>query len=85
MNELIIERVEYLKAHNIYLADCQLIEGKILENDIFALKSNPEIKLTFKSPAIIKNNKVDKLVYYSIFKPDFDLELFNSPTFWIKQ
>jgi hypothetical protein len=85
MNELIIERLEHLKAHNVYLADCQVIEGHILQNDIFSLKSNPEIKITFKSPAIIKSDQIDKLVYYTIFKPDFDLDLFNNPTFWIKQ
>lgn len=86
MNELIIERLEYLKSHSIYLADCIMIKGNIVDNDIWLLKDNPEVKIMFKSPSIIKNNsfKKDRFVYYTIFKPDFDLALFNTPTNWIK-
>lgn len=86
MNELIIERLEHLKAHNVYLCDCKLISGHILENEKWVLKDNPSIAITFKSPAIIKSNnlEIDKLVYYTISKPDFDLVLFDNPTTWIK-
>lgn len=88
MNEVIIERLDYLKTHQVYLADCKIVKGKILQNQEWHLKDKPGIKITFESPAIISNrnfNSKGHIFHYTILKPKFDLKLFDEPTVWVRQ
>lgn len=86
MKEIVIKNVEYLFKANLYIAKCIIVEGTILQNEEWFLKTNPKLKITFNSPVITKG--LDKEKYFldfTINKPDFDINMLNKPTTWIKR
>lgn len=85
MEELVINKLESVL--NKYVADIYLVNGTILTDEVWQLKHNPKIKITFKEPVIITNHNKksnDFLIHYGIYKPEFDMKLFSKPTSWIK-
>lgn len=86
MNEVIIDRMDYLQTAKKYVVDCKIVKGKILQNQVWHLKDKPGIKITFQTPAIIKTNNFNakgKIIHFTIEQPKFDLSLFQTPTTWI--
>ena len=90
MSEVIIERLDYLKTAKTYVVDCKTVTGAVLPKQVWHLKDNPSIKITFESPVLISMRLDSKKIangvfYFSILKPNFDLKLFDNPTTWIRK
>lgn len=86
MKEVVIKSLEYLPQAKMYIAQCIIVEGTILQNEEWSLKNNPKLKITFKSPVITKGLDREKyFLDFTINKPDFDLNIFNKATSWIKK
>lgn len=85
MSEIVIKEVINLPKSASYVASIIIVTGEVLQNEEWYLKSNPKLKIVFKSPVIIKGLIKEKyFLDFTIDKPDFDLSIFNKPTTWIK-
>lgn len=83
MNEIVIKKLECFAGKHIVQAI--VVEGKVLPNEQWCLKSNAKLTITFISQVITKKlNKETYFIDFTIEQPNFDVRIFDKPTSWIK-